>query len=281
MKSVRLSNKCIRKGITMEKLKINNLDIELNINVIGKFLDKIEYPILIFDFETFRNLLHKKKNNSYAHDFEKIFSIALLIINKKEDLSVSNLQNKKLHLFVKTVIPQPNILNEDLKLVKHQQQFFKFLTNKLLKHNIKSLILLGARTEILMLKNYLSYHNDESKFKNKVSYFFQKHKIFDLYDIWNNDQVLNLPLYKKGLHLDVGATKKTSILIKNNNDYCKILKEQFSLTNNNIGRIIDQYFFNNICLLPSFTTQVANHNQNDVLIGAAILSLLYTFCDKY
>ncbi|WP_339039361.1 hypothetical protein [Spiroplasma endosymbiont of Andrena trimmerana] len=45
----------------MEKLKINNLDIELNINVIGKFLDKIEYPILIFDFETFRNLLHKKR----------------------------------------------------------------------------------------------------------------------------------------------------------------------------------------------------------------------------
>lgn len=59
----------------MEKLKINNLDIELNINVIGKFLDKIEYPILVFDFETFRNLLHKKKNNSYAHDFEKIFQL--------------------------------------------------------------------------------------------------------------------------------------------------------------------------------------------------------------
>ncbi|BET39459.1 hypothetical protein [Spiroplasma ixodetis] len=64
----------------MKKLKINNLDIELNINVIGKFLDKIEYPILIFDFEAFRNLLHKKKNNSYAHYFEKIFSITLLII---------------------------------------------------------------------------------------------------------------------------------------------------------------------------------------------------------
>lgn len=265
----------------MKKLKFNNLDIEININVINKFLDKIEFPILIFDFETFRNLLHKKKKQCYAHDFEKIFSIAMLIINNKEELSVENLQTKKLRLFVKTIIPEPSIFNENSDLINHQQQFFNFLTNKLVKYNIKSLILLGARTEILMLKNYLTYHIDNQKFKNKVTYFFQKHKIFDLYDIWNNDQVLNLPLYKKGLYLDLGATKKTYILIKENKDYKKIFKPQSALTNNNIGRIIDQYFSNNICLLPNFKTQVANHNQNDVLIGAAILSLLYIFVSKY
>lgn len=265
----------------MEKLNLNNLDIEIDINFINKFLDKFEYPILIFDFETFRNLLHKKKEHFYARDFEKIFSIVILVINEKEELTVKNLQNKKLRLFVKTIIPQPNILNENSELIKHQQQFFNFLINKLVKYYIKSLVLLGARTEILMLKNYLTYHIDNNKFKNKVTYFFQKHKIFDLYDIWNNDQVLNLPLYKKGSHLDVGATKKIYSLIKNNDDYQKIFKPQSSLTNNNIGKIIDQYFFNNICLLPNFTTQVANHNQNDVLIGAAILSLFYEFCNKY
>lgn len=265
----------------MEKLKLNGLDIEININVINKFLDKIEYPILIFDFETFRNLLHKNKEHSYAHDFEKIFSIAILVINQKEELIVKKLQNKKLRLFVKTIIPQPNILNENVELIKYQQQFFNLLIKKLIKYDIKSLILLGARTEILMLKNYLTYHIDSKKFKNKVTYFFQKHKIFDLYDIWNNDEVLNLPLYKKGLEFDIGVTKKTYILIKENKDYQKIFKPQSLLTNNNIGRIIDQYFFNNICLLPNFTMQVANHNQNDVLIGAAILSLLYIFSSKY
>ncbi|WP_425381331.1 hypothetical protein [Spiroplasma endosymbiont of Polydrusus pterygomalis] len=108
----------------MEKLKLNDLDIEININVINKFLDKIEYPILIFDFETFQNLLHKNKEHSYAHDFEKIFSIAILVINQKEELTVKNLQNKKLRLFVKTIIPQPNILNENVELIKYQQQFF-------------------------------------------------------------------------------------------------------------------------------------------------------------
>ena len=92
--------------------------------------------------------------------------------------------------------------------------------------------------------------------------------------------MLNLPSYKKGLHQDIGATKKTWMLIKNNDEYYKILKPQSLMTNNDIGRIIDQYFFNNLCLLPTFTTQVANHNQNDVLIGAAILSFLYEFVVK-
>lgn len=75
VKSVRLSNKCIRKGIAIEKLKINKLDIELNINVIGKFLDKIEYPILIFDFETFRNLLHKKRTIRMLMILKKFFQL--------------------------------------------------------------------------------------------------------------------------------------------------------------------------------------------------------------
>lgn len=68
----------------MQKFKINDLDIEINLSTIKKFLDKIEFPIAIFDFETFRNLLQKKTNNTYQNDFEKIFSIAILIITKKK-----------------------------------------------------------------------------------------------------------------------------------------------------------------------------------------------------
>lgn len=265
----------------MERLKLNNLDVEININIVSKFLNKIEYPIIIFDFETFRNLLHKSKKYCYAHDFEKIFSCAILIINNQEELAINSLQHKKMRLFVETNIPEVMILDDDLQLLTHQQHFFNFFIKKLLIYQIKSLVLMGARTEVLILKNYLAYHIDKSKFKKKIRYFFENHKIFDLYDIWNNDKVLNLPLYKKGLYLDVGATKKTWFLIKNNVDYAMILKPQPTLTNSNIGRIIDQYFFNNICLLPSFKLQVANHNQNDVLIGAAILSLLYDFCCKF
>lgn len=264
----------------MQKFKINDLDIEVNISGIKRFLDKIEFPIAIFDFETFRNLLQKNFSNTYSNDFEKIFSIALLIIIKKEDLSPENIQRKKLKLFVKTLIPNTNILKNNDQLITFQDQFYKFLISKLLKYNIKSLLILGARTEILLLKNYLAYHIDETKNKNKVTYFFHHHKIFDLYDIWNNDLMLNLPLYKKGLHQDIGATKKTWMLIKNNAEYSKIFKPQSIMTNNDIGRIIDQYFFDNVCLLPTFSQQVANHNQNDVLIGAAILSLLYELVVK-
>ena len=83
----------------MQKFKINDLDIEVNNNGIKKFLDKIEFPIAVFDFETFRNLLQKKTNNTYPNDFEKIFSVALLVITKKEDLNSETLQRKKLKLF--------------------------------------------------------------------------------------------------------------------------------------------------------------------------------------
>ncbi|WP_342276283.1 hypothetical protein [Spiroplasma endosymbiont of Nebria brevicollis] len=264
----------------MQKFKINDLDIEVNITSIKKFLDKIEFPIAIFDFETFRNLLPKKTNNTYSNDFEKIFSIAILVITKKEDLTPEILQQKNLKLFIKTLIPNANFLKNNNELIVFQAQFYKFLISKLLKYHIKSLVVLGARTEVLLLKNYLAYHIDEAKNKSKITYFFHHHKIFDLYDIWNKDHMLNLPLYKKGLHQDIGATKKTWMLIKNNDEYWKILKPQSIMTNNDIGRIIDQYFFDNLCLLPTFSNQVANHNQNDVLIGAAILSLLYELVVK-
>lgn len=264
----------------MQKFKINDLDIEVNISFIKKFLDRIEFPIVILDFETFRNLLQAKVDNVYANDFEKIFSLALLVIAKKEDLIPEILQRKKLKLFVKTLIPNVNVLTKNNELIAFQGQFYTFLISKLLKYHIKSLVLLGARTEVLLLKNYLAYHIDEDKNKNKVTYFFHHHKIFDLYDIWNKDHILNLPLYKKSLHQSIGATKKTWMLIKNNDEYWKILKPQSIITNNDIGRIIDQYFFDNLCLLPIFSQQVANHNQNDVLIGAAILSLLFELVNK-
>lgn len=265
----------------MQKLIFNNVDIEININAISNFLNKIQYPIMIFDFETFRNLIDKKKVSSYANDFEKIFSKFLSVITKQSDLTPNKLPSKISKLFVKTLIPEWVVLKNNDELIKFQHLFFKLLLSKLLKYNIKSLVVLGARTETLLLKNYLAYYVDKSKFKNKINYFFNHSNIFDLYDIWNKDNMFNLPLYKKIQKHDVGATKKTILLIKNNHYYAKILKPQSLLTNNDIGRIIDQYFANNICLLPNFKTQVANHNQNDVLIGAAILSVLYDVCNTF
>jgi len=259
----------------MDKFTINGLEVEVKLAFVKNFLAKIEYPITIFDFETFRNLLDKNKAINYPNDFEKIFSLAILIINNKEDLKSTSLKINTLQLFVKTLIPPVTILTSTAALLEYQQLFFKFLITKLVRFKIKSVVILGAKTETIILKNYLAYHQDKSKFKNKITYFFHNHKIFDLYEIWNHDHIFNLPKYKKASDQDVGATKKTWALIKNNNDYWKLLKPQSSLSNNNIGRVIDQYFSYKISLLPSFTTQVANHNQNDVLIGAVILSLLY------
>ncbi|MGL5268176.1 MAG: hypothetical protein ACRC8P_00170 [Spiroplasma sp.] len=265
----------------MKHYNVNGIKLDIDQIAVEKFLDEISYPIAIVDFETFRTLQKNDFSSQIKKDFfEKIFSVAFLIVNRPEDLTISKLTNKKLRLFSKTELPKEKRLDNFNNLLSFQLIFFKFLVSKLLKYHVKSLIFLGSRTEVILLKNYLTYFYDEKKFKDKVSYFFQNHKIFDVYDLWNNDAVINLPQYKskKISSNKIGATKKTMFLIKNNDEYWKILKPDSVISNNDIGRIIDQYFNDRVNLLDNFLSYVADHNQNDVLIGATILSFLYFYC---
>lgn len=265
----------------MKHYDINGVKLDLDQNAVGQFLSNIKYPIAIVDFETFRTLQKNDFSPQIKKDFfEKIFSVAFLIISKPEDLTIEKLTNKKLRLFSKTELPKEKKLNNFNSLLSFQMIFYKFLINKLLKYHVKSLVFLGSRTEVNLLRNYLTYFYDEKKYKDKISYFFQGHKIFDVYDIWNNDSIVNLPQYKdkKIISNKIGATKKTMILIKNNDDYWKILKPDSIISNNDIGRIIDQYFNDKVNLLDNFLPYVSDHNKNDVLIGATILSFLYSYC---
>lgn len=265
----------------MKQFEINGIKLEIDQEIVKKFLNKITYPIAILDFETFRNF---QKNNFSAQTkkdfFENIFSVAFLIISKPEDLMIHSLLNKKLRLFSKTLLPEEKNLDEFKNLLEFQMIFFRFLISKLLKYHVKSLVFLGSRTEVNLLKNYLTYFYDEKKYKDKISYFFHHNKIFDVYDIWNNDAVVLLPQYKdKNIKSNrIGATKKTMILIKNNDEYWKVLKPESLISNNDIGRTIDQYFNDRLNLLDNFLPYVADHNKNDVLVGATILSFLYFYC---
>ncbi|MBE4704108.1 hypothetical protein [Spiroplasma platyhelix] len=267
----------------MKEFEINGIQLEIDQKVVSKFLKQISYPIAIIDFETFRTF---QKNNFPAQakkDFlEKIFSVAFLIINKPEDLTPAKLASKKLRLFSKTQLPKEKKFADFNNLLEFQMIFYRFLINKLLKYHVKSLVFLGSRTEVNLLKNYLSYSFDDKKYKDKLSYFFQRNKIFDVYDIWNNDAVVNLPQYKdkKNKNNRIGATKKTMFLIKNDDAYWKVLKPESVISNNDIGRTIDQYFSDKLALLDNFLPYVADHNQNDVLVGATILSFLYAYCQK-
>ncbi len=265
----------------MKELEINGTKLEIDELKTRSFLDQIVYPIAIIDFETFR--IFKKNSLSPKAQIalkEKIFSAAVVIFNKPSDLQLRNLDSKKIKLFAKTELPKAKNLNSLETIISFQEPFYNFLVKKLVKYNVKSLITLDAHTETTLLKAYLTYFESHKKLKNKVNYFFQENKIFDLYDIWNNDQMINLPEYKnKSVSTNrVGATKKTSLLINNNRDYLKLLKPKSVISNNDIGRTIDQYFTNRICLLNNFLNYVSDHNQNDVLIGAAILAFLYRYC---
>lgn len=267
----------------MKQFEINGVQLELDQKVVSKFLKQISYPIAIVDFETFRTF---QKNNFPAQakkDFnEKIFSVAFLIINKPEDLTPNKLASKKLRLFAKTQLPKEKKLTEFSNLLEYQMIFFKYLTSKLLKYHVRSLVFLGSQTEVKFLKNYLKYSHDEKKYQNKISYFFQEHKIFDVYDLWNNDSVVNLPQYKdkRNKNNRIGATKKTLFLIKNDDVYWRILKPESVISNYDIGRTIDQYFIDKLALLDNFLPYVSDHNKNDVLVGATILSFLYAYCYK-
>lgn len=265
----------------MKELEINGTKLEIDALKTKNFLDQIVYPIAIIDFETFRIF---KKNSlppkAKADLFEKIFSVAVVIFNKPSDLQLHNLNSKKLKLFAKTELPSEKNLNSLETIIPFQEIFYNFLIKKLIKYRIKSLITLDAHTETNLLRAYLTYFNGHKKLNTKVNYFFQENKIFDLYDIWNNDQIINLPAYKdKSVSTNrVGATKKSFLLINQNRDYVKLLKPKSVISNNDIGRTIDQYFKKRICLLDNFLTYVSDHNQNDVLIGAAILAFLYRYC---
>lgn len=267
----------------MKQLEINGIQLEIEQEVIDNFLNKITYPIAIIDFETFRTFQKTSFSLQIKKDFfEKIFSVAFIIVNKSNDLTIKNLNHKKRHLFSKIQLPKTKKLDDFSSLLEFQKIFFKFLITKLLKYRVKSLVFLGSRTEVNLLKNYLSYYYDEKKFKDKMNYFFNQNQIFDLYDIWNNDNVINLPQYKdiKIKTNRIGATKKTALLIKNNDEYLRFLKPESVISNNDIGRTIDQYFSNRLDLLESFLPYVEAHNKNDVLVGATILSFLYTYCYK-
>lgn len=265
----------------MKELEINGVQVELDQKTINSFLKQITYPIAIVDFETFRTF---QKNNFPAQAkrdfFEKIFSVAFLIINKSEDLTSTKLANKKLRLFSKTQLPKAKKFTDFNDLLEFQMVFYRYLVNKLLKYHVKSLVFLGSRTEVNLLKNYLSYSIDDKKYKDKMAYFFQHNKIFDLYDLWNNDAVVNLPQFKdkKNKNNRIGATKKTTFLIKNDDAYWKVLQPESVISNNDIGRTIDQYFSERLALLDNFLPYVGDHNQNDVLVGATILSFLYAYC---
>lgn len=265
----------------MKELEINGIKLEIDELKTQNFLDQIVYPIAIVDFETFRIF---KKNSlppkTKTDLFEKIFSVAVVIFNKSQDLQLHNFNYKKLRLFSKTELPKEKKLDSLETIIPFQELFYNFLIKKLIKYRIKSLVTLDSHTETNLLKAYLTYFNSHKKLKTKVKYFFEQNKIFDLYDIWNNDQIINLPEYKnKSVSTNrVGATKKTSLLINNNSDYLKILKPKSVISNNDIGRTIDQYFTNRICLLDNFLSYVSDHNQNDVLTGAAILAFLYRYC---
>lgn len=271
----------------MEKIDLNGVKIEINSKEIENFLNRIAYPIAIIDFETFRTLNSKYKLFSPTeNDFlEKIFSVSTLIVTKPEHLTVKNLNNKKLKLFSKTQLSNTKDFASFEILLEYQLTFFKYFISKLLKYHVKSVLFLGSRTEVNLLKNYLAYFFDEAKYKNKISYFFNSNAIFDLYDLWNRDEVINLPQYKINKNNEVGATKKTNILIKNNDLYWNFFKKniynnhltknnQQIISNNDIGRIIDQYYSNNCCLLNNFLPLVKQHNEYDVLIGVTILSVL-------
>lgn len=265
----------------MKEFEINGVKLEIDQIIVKKFLNQITYPIAIVDFETFRVFQKTNFSAQIKKDFfEKIFSVAFLIITKPEDLSIEKLSSKKLRLFSKTKLPKKRKLDNFDELLEFQMIFFGFLINRLLKYHVKSLVFLGSRTEINLLKNYLTYCYDEKKYKNKISYFFNQNKIFDVYDIWNNDTIILLPQYKDKNNSSnkIGATKKTMILIKNNDEYWKILKPESVISNNDIGRTIDQYFSEKVVLLDNFLPYVADHNKNDVLVGATILSFLYSYC---
>ncbi|MDQ7983251.1 MAG: hypothetical protein REH79_03510 [Spiroplasma sp.] len=265
----------------MKELTVNEIKLEVDSLKTKKFLNQIVYPIAIIDFETFR-IFKKNSLPPEAKDdlFEKIFSVAVVIFNKPSELSLMSLNNKKLRLFSKTELPKEKNLDNLTTITPYQKLFFNFLIKKLLKYRIKSLVTLDRHTEVNLLRTYLKYFAGEKKLKTKVNYFFEQNKIFDLYDVWNNDQVINLPEYKdKNLTTNkIGATKKTLLLISNNHDYLKVLNPKSVISNNDIGRTIDQYFINRNCLLDNFLRYVADHNLNDVLIGATILSFLYRYC---
>lgn len=265
----------------MKELEINDIKLEIDEAKIKNFLKKIVYPIAIIDFETFRIF----KKNSLSDEAkialkEKIFSVAILIFHKPSELQRHILNAKKLKLFAQTELPKEKNLSSLETIIPFQEIFYHFLIKKLIKYRVKSLITLDAHTETSLLKTYLTYYQSHKKFKFKVNYFFQENKIFDLYDIWNNDQIINLPEYKnKSMRSNrVGATKKTSLLINNNRDYAKLLMPKSVISNHEIGRTVDSYFTNRICLLNNFLPYVYNHNQNDVLVGAAILAFLYRYC---
>lgn len=265
----------------MKELEINGTKLEIDQLKTRSFLDKIVYPIAIIDFETFRIFKKNSLSPKAKTDlFEKIFSVAVVIFNKPNDLQGHSLDAKKIKLFAKTELPKEKNLNTLEIIIPFQELFYNFLIKKLIKYRVKSLITLDAHTETNLLKAYLTYFDGHKKLKNKVNYFFQENKIFDLYDIWNNDQIVNLPEYKnKSVSTNrVGATKKTSLLINNNRDYLKLLKPKSVISNYEIGRTIDSYFTNRICLLSNFLSYVSDHNQNDVLTGAAILVFLYRYC---
>lgn len=267
----------------MKHFKINGTELEFDEVVIKNFLERIVYPIAIVDFETFRTFQKNQFSVQAKKDFfEKIFSVAFLIISKPEDILIKNLNHRKKRLFSKVLLPEEKRINDFTSLLVYQKNFFKFLIVKLLKYNVKSLVFLGSRTEVNLLKNYLTYYYDDKKSKNKMNSFFHNNQIFDLYDIWNNDSVVNLPQYKdqKNKTNRIGATKKTMLLIKGNEEYIKFLKPDSLISNNDIGRIIDQYFSSRLDLLSNFLPYVEDHNKNDVLIGATILSFLYTYCMK-
>lgn len=279
----------------MEKIYLNGVEVEINKKEVSNFLERIVYPIAIIDFETFRTLNSRYKLFSPAeNDFqEKIFSVSTLIFTRQEHLTIKNLHNKKLKLFSKTQLSSSKDFPNFDSLLEYQMVFFKYFISKLLKYHVKSLIFLGSRTEITLLKNYLAYFFDEPKYKNKISYFFNSKTIFDLYDLWNRDEMINLPAQKFNKKNQVGATKKSMILIKNNDQYWNILQKINSdnslirtknnnqiISNNDIGRIVDQYYSNNCALLDNFLPLVTQHNEYDVLMGATILSVLYTIMEK-
>lgn len=262
----------------METKKINNIEIQFNKEYINKFLNSISYPIAIIDFETFRTLKTKQVvNSSLEKEFsQKIFSVSCLIFNDQNELKIENLNNKKKQLFSKTEIYKHKEFKNFEKLLKYQSLFFNFLIEKLIKHNVKSLVFLGASTEVNLLKNYLVYFSRKARFHKQVNDYFHSKNIFDLYDIWNHDEVFSIPEFKLSKKQQIGATKKTISLIKTNSQYNHFLKPFPILSNNDVGRIIDQYFLNNCSLMPSFLDNVKKHNRNDVLIGAFMMSLFYS-----
>lgn len=268
----------------MKEFEVNGVQLEIDQKVVSKFLKQIRYPIAIVDFETFRTFQKNNFPTQTKKDLfkEKIFSVAFLIINKPEDLTPVKLANKKLRLFSKTQLPKEKRFNNFDDVLEFQMVFYRYLTSKLLKYHVKSLVFLDSQTEIKLLKNYLAYFVDDKKYKDKINYFFQQDKIFDIYDLWNNDAVVNLPQYKNKTNKNnrIGATKKTLFLIKNNDAYWRILKPESVISNNDIGRTIDLYFKNKVALLNNFLPYVADHNQNDVLVGATILSFLYDYQKK-